>query len=71
MKRLAIFGSKSGSNAENLYNYFLGSEEIKIVCFCTNNKEAFIVKRAKKLAVPVIFASKKDLIKFDLLSKQG
>jgi len=70
MKRLAIFGSKSGSNAENLYNYFSGSKEVAVVCFCTNNKEAFIVKRAKKLDVPVIFTSKKDLIKFDLLSKR-
>ena len=70
MKRLAIFGSKSGSNAENIYNYFLGSKEIKIVCFCTNNKEAYIVERAKKLAIPVIFTSKNGLLKFDLLSKK-
>ena len=40
---LAIFGSGQGSNAENLCSYFLRSSKIKIVCVCTNKKEAYIV----------------------------
>ena len=69
MRRLAIFGSKSGSNAQNICDYFMGSKHIKIVCICTNNKDAFIVNRAKKLNIPLIFTSKKDLIEFKQLKQ--
>lgn len=69
MKRLAIFGSKSGSNAENICKYFAASKHIKVVCVCTNNKGAFIVSRAKKLNIPVVFTSKNDLFDFKQLHK--
>ncbi len=64
MKKLAIFGSGSGSNAENIYTYFKGSLLVKIVFICTNNKNAYIVKRAKKLNIPVIYTSKSELTDF-------
>lgn len=61
MKRLAIFGSGNGSNAENICNYFLGSTDVEVVFICTNNKNAFIVDRAKKLKIPIIYTEKKHL----------
>ena len=64
MKKLAIFGSGSGSNAENICNYFRGSDYVDIACIFTNNKEAFIVKRANKLKIPIIYISKKELLDF-------
>lgn len=64
MKKLAIFGSGSGSNAENICNYFRDSNYVDIACIFTNNKEAFIVKRAKKLKIPIIYISKKKLLAF-------
>ena len=69
MKRLAIFGSGTGSNAENICNYFSGSSSIKVVFICTNNKSAFIVTRAKKLNIPVIYTTKKELANFSTLHK--
>jgi len=36
---------------------------------CTNNKDAFIVNRAKKLNIPLVFTSKTGLLKFDDLAK--
>ena len=62
MKRIAVFGSGSGSNAENIYNYFSGSKDVSVAFFCTNNKNAFIVERAKKLNIPIIYTTKKKLI---------
>ena len=68
MKKLAIFGSGSGSNAENICNYFACSSDIEVVVICTNNKNAFIVKRAEKLCVPVIYTTKNDLTNVSLLA---
>ena len=70
LKTVAIFGSGNGSNAENIYNYFLNSSDVKIVFFCTNNKNAFIVNRAEKLNVPVLFTNKDHLGKNSGIQKE-
>ena len=64
MKKLAIFGSGSGSNAENIYHYFKDSLIIKIVFICTDHKDAYIAKRAKKFNLPIIYTSKSELNDF-------
>ena len=69
MKRIAIFGSGAGSNAENICVYFNNSPDIKVVMMCTNRKGAFIVERAKKLKIPMVFTSKNELENFDGLAK--
>ena len=69
-KKLAIFASGSGSNAENICNYFANSSDIEVVLMCTNKRDAYIVKRAEKLDIPVIFISKSELNNFDDLHKK-
>jgi len=69
-KKLAIFASGSGSNAENICNYFANSSDIEVVLMCTNKRDAYIVKRAKKLDIPVVFISKSELNNFDNLHKK-
>ena len=69
MKKLAIFGSGTGGNAENICNYFTNSSDIEVVCVCTNNKPAFIVTRAEKLNIPIIYTTKHDLANFSKLHK--
>tara|TARA_B100000902_G_C26975931_1_gene747794 strand:+ start:146 stop:712 length:567 start_codon:yes stop_codon:yes gene_type:complete len=69
VKKLAIFGSGEGSNAENICNYFKNSSYVKIVFICTNNKSSNIVTRAKKLKIPVVFTTKKKLLSFSSLQK--
>ena len=69
-KKLAIFASGSGSNAENICNYFANSSDIKVVLICTNNPDAFIVKRANKLNIPLHIFTKYELNNFvDLYKK--
>lgn len=51
MKRIAIFASGSGSNAENIFEYFKNSENVEIVSFITNNPNAKVLDRAKRLGV--------------------
>ena len=69
-KNLAIFASGSGSNAENICNYFASHSDINVVFICTNKLDAFIVKRAKKLNIPITFITKQELNAFDDLYKK-
>ena len=69
LKKLAIFASGSGSNAENICNYFENHSGITVVLICTNKPDAFIVKRAEKLNIPVAFITKTELNNFDGLRK--
>ena len=69
-KKLAIFASGSGSNAENICNYFANSSDIEVVLICTNKKDAYIVKRAEKLHIPVDFITKSELNNFDDLHQK-
>ena len=70
LKKLAIFASGSGSNAENICNYFTDSSDIEVVLICTNKQDAFIVKRANKLNIPVYIFSKSELNNFVDLHKK-
>ncbi len=52
MKRIAILASGSGSNAENITNYFKSNSEIEISIILSNKKDALVLKRADKLNIP-------------------
>tara|TARA_B110000908_G_scaffold77082_1_gene92761 strand:- start:1120 stop:1692 length:573 start_codon:yes stop_codon:yes gene_type:complete len=69
-KRLAIFASGSGSNAENICNYFKSTSDIEVGLICTNKPDAFIVKRAEKLNIPVVFITKTELNNFEALHEK-
>jgi phosphoribosylglycinamide formyltransferase-1 len=51
MKRIVIFASGSGSNAENLIRFFENSPDISVVQVLTNNPKAKVIDRCKKLKV--------------------
>ena len=50
-KRIAVFASGSGTNAENIFKYFLGNEKIKIDSLWSNKSDAYALVRAKKHGV--------------------
>ena len=60
MHRLAIFASGSGTNAENIINYFLNEPQIKISCICTNRADAYVVERARNHNIPVLVFSRDE-----------
>ena len=70
LKKLAIFASGSGSNAENICNYFSKHSDIDVVFICTNKLDSFIVKRAKKLNIPLVFITKTELNNFDAIHEK-
>ena len=59
MKNLAIFGSGSGSNAENICLYFKHSEIARVSLICSNKSGAYIAKRARGLGVDFVSFEKK------------
>jgi phosphoribosylglycinamide formyltransferase-1 len=59
MKRVAIFASGSGSNAEKICEYFSDREDVDVSLIFTNNPMAGVIKRALKLQIPVVFFDKK------------
>ena len=69
-KKLAIFASGSGSNTENICNYFANSSDIEVILICTNNQDAYIVKRANKLKIPIYIFTKYELNNFVFLHKK-
>lgn len=60
MKRIAIFASGSGTNAENIIRYFLHNENVEISLIFSNKKDAFVHERSKKLGIPSYTFSKKE-----------
>lgn len=54
MKRVVIFASGSGSNAENLIKFFHNSDNASVIQVLTNNPHAKVLDRCKKLKVSAL-----------------
>lgn len=61
MKRIAIFASGSGSNAQRLMEHYKKSEEVEIALILTNNPDAYVLQRADNFEVPTHIFSKEEL----------
>ncbi len=61
MRNIAIFASGSGTNAENLINYFSNRNTAKVTLILSNKREAFVLKRAAALKVRSVFFDRKEL----------
>ena len=51
MKKIAIFASGNGSNAENIIRYFEHHASVHVSVVATNNSNAKVLKRVKKYKV--------------------
>lgn len=69
MKRIAVFASGSGSNAEKIAKHFADSEIGRVTLVCTNNKKAGVIDRMKKLGIPVYIFTQEDLENGNVLSR--
>jgi phosphoribosylglycinamide formyltransferase-1 len=61
MKKIVLFASGNGTNAENIMTYFDTSNAVSVVGVFTNNSEAKVIERAKKFKVPTFVFNKSAL----------
>jgi phosphoribosylglycinamide formyltransferase 1 len=52
MKKIAIFASGSGSNAQKIIEYFSQRPVAKVEMVFSNKKDAFVLERARKFHIP-------------------
>lgn len=62
MKRIAIFASGNGSNAERLTKYFSGNTDVEISLILTNRSDAGVIERAKNLGVKSVVFNRGDFV---------
>ena len=61
MKKLVVFASGSGTNAENIIKYGRRTGKYEVAYVAVNKPDAYVIKRAEKLNVPVFLFDRKDL----------
>lgn len=61
MKKIVIFASGSGSNAENIILHFEKRSDVNVVKIFTNNPNAKVLDRSKKYSIPTEIITKKEL----------
>ncbi|MBP5502321.1 MAG: phosphoribosylglycinamide formyltransferase [Bacteroidales bacterium] len=59
MWNVTIFASGSGTNAENIFNYFKDSKLVRIGLLITDNPKAFVIERCRRHSVPCLVLSKR------------
>ena len=57
---IAIFASGNGSNAEAIINFLHGDSTIRIEAIYSNNKDAYVLERAKKHDIPSFVFDRKS-----------
>lgn len=69
MKKIVIFASGSGSNAENIILHFKNKSQGNVVAVLSNNPHAKVIERAQNLDVPVVLFDKAQLHDGTVLQK--
>jgi phosphoribosylglycinamide formyltransferase-1 len=54
MKNIAIFASGSGSNAQNITEYFERTGSANVSLIFSNRPDAYVLERARNLSIPAI-----------------
>jgi phosphoribosylglycinamide formyltransferase-1 len=64
-KRIAIFASGSGSNAQKIMEHFKKHQEAEVSIVLTNNPEAYVLQRADNFEIPTHIFDKSEFYKTD------
>lgn len=69
IKNIVLFASGSGSNAEQIVSYFNQKNSAKVVGIFSNNSNAKVLERAKRLNVPTEVFDRIELNEGNVLEK--
>ncbi|QEK53155.1 phosphoribosylglycinamide formyltransferase [Pedobacter aquae] len=64
-KRIAIFASGSGSNAQKIMEYFKKSNDAEVAIVLTNNPDAYVLQRADNFEIPSHVFDRKEFRETD------
>ncbi|MFC5285014.1 phosphoribosylglycinamide formyltransferase [Pedobacter alpinus] len=64
-KRIAIFASGSGSNAQKIMEHFKRSNDAEVVLILTNNSDSYVLQRADNFEIPSHIFDKKEFYQTD------
>jgi phosphoribosylglycinamide formyltransferase-1 len=67
--KIAIFASGSGTNAENIINYFKESKLVKVGLVLSNKNNAYVLERASKLNVNYSVFSANELVTTSIIDE--
>lgn len=70
MKKIAIFASGSGSNAENIIKTLANNPDITVDSVYCNVPDAYVLERSKKLHIPAFVFSREELKDPEKIAKQ-
>lgn len=65
MKNIIILASGSGTNAENIHNFVSQQNGAKVSWILTNNPNAYVLERAKRLSINTLTFTKKGFSEDD------
>jgi len=65
MKSIVLFASGSGSNVENIRNYFKSDPNVTISCVFTNKRDAKVIDRCNRLGINVLFFNRNAFVNTD------
>lgn len=60
MKKIAIFSSGSGSNAQKIIEHFLKKEEVEVSLIVSNRYDAYVLQRADNFEIPTHVLSREE-----------
>lgn len=60
MKRIILFASGSGSNVENIIEYFQERKTVQVTHVLTNNKDAKVIDRCKRLNIKCLLFNREE-----------
>ncbi len=68
-KQIILFASGSGSNVENIANYFKFRKDVTISCVLTNKSDAKVIERCNRLEINALYFNRQAFSKSDFILK--
>lgn len=68
IKRIAVFASGRGTNAQNLISFFSKNDTGRVVLVLSDKKEAGVISRVKDMGVEIVVFSSEELLSGTVLS---
>ena len=69
-KKIAVFASGNGTNAQKIFEYFQQHEQVAVSLLCCNKSGAPVLDRATKFGIPTLVFNRKQFYESSLVVEQ-